>query len=48
MGRHVVRPFDVVHPAGIGRCQTAERCDEIGANVGVGILLDDERGGGVP
>ena len=37
MGRHVVRPFDVVHPAGIGRRQAAERSDQIGAHVGVGV-----------
>ena len=43
MGRHVVRPFDVVHPAGIGRRQAAERGDQIGAHIRVGVLLYDQR-----
>jgi hypothetical protein len=34
--------------AGIGRSEAAERRDQIGADVGVGVLLDDERGRGVP
>jgi hypothetical protein len=34
MRRHVVRPLDVVHPAGIGRSEAAERRDQIGADVG--------------
>ena len=45
MGRHVIGPFNVVHPAGIGRRQAAERSDQIGAHVGVGVFLDDERSG---
>src|SRR5215468_7581405 len=41
--RHVVRPFDCVHPAGSGRCDAVERRHQIGPHIGIGVLLDDER-----
>ena len=36
-------PFDIMHPAGIGRSEAVEGHDEIGAYVGIGVLLDHER-----
>src|ERR1700730_1821358 len=47
VSRHVVGPFDVVHPAGVGRRDALERGDEIGLHVRVGVLLDHQRGRGV-
>ena len=47
MGRHIVRTFHIMHPAGIRRRQAIERRNQIGTDVGVGIFLDYERGRGV-
>ena len=43
MRRHVIGPFDVVDPAGIGRGEAIECDREIGTHIGIGIFLDDER-----
>ena len=43
MGRHVVGPFDFVHPPSIGWSDAAKRHDEIRAYVGIGVLLDRQR-----
>jgi hypothetical protein len=47
VGRHVIGAFNRVHPAGVLRRQPAQRRGEIGAHVGIGVLLDDERRRGV-
>ncbi|CAH2599323.1 protein of unknown function [Rhodovastum atsumiense] len=49
MGRHVVRPLNVMHVAStpVGG-ETGEEAFEIGAHVGIGILLHQQRAGGVP
>ncbi len=47
MGRHVVGAFSVMPPGGGFRRQPVQRVDEIGADVGIGVFLDHERGGGV-
>jgi hypothetical protein len=47
MSRHIVRPFHLVHPAGMRRRESPERGDKVGAHIGVGILLNHERCRGV-
>ena len=42
MRGHVIGPFDVVEPAGIGRSNAIQRARKISAHVGVRIFLDDE------
>ena len=41
-------PFDLVDPSGVGGSQPRERRGEVGAHIGIGILLDDQRRRGVP
>ena len=48
MSRHIVWPFDFVHPAGMRRREPPERGDEVCAHVSVGILLNHERCRSVP
>ena len=43
VSRHIVRPFNIVHPAGIGGCEPLERGDKIALHIRIGVLLDDER-----
>src|SRR6516164_3695311 len=47
-GTWSVRPLDIMNPVGIGGCEAIERAHKIGAYVGIGIFLDDERGRGMP
>ena len=47
MGRHVVWAFGIVNPSGIGGCEARERRAEVGQDVGIGILLDHQRSGGM-
>ena len=42
MCRHVIGPFDVVDPAGIGRGKAIQCTRKISAYVGIRIFLDDE------
>src|SRR4051794_1656567 len=42
MRRHIIGPFDVVDPAGIGRGKTIQCARKISAHVGIRIFLDDE------
>ena len=46
--RHVVRPFVLMPIAGILRHQPAKECLEVGADVGIGVLLHQQRGRRVP
>jgi hypothetical protein len=46
--RHVVRPLHLVNPAGVRRGNALERGHEVGAHIGIGILLNDERSRRVP
>ena len=48
MRGHVVRPFDIVHPAGIVGRNASKRGRKVGTHIGIGIFLDDERGRCVP
>ena len=43
MRRHVVRPLDIVNPLGIGGREAIERAHKVGAYIGIGVFLDDER-----
>ena len=43
MRRHVVGPFCVVHPAGIGRRETIERSHEVNPHIRIGIFLNHQR-----
>ena len=43
MRRHVVRPFGVVHPAGIGRGEAIERGHKIDLHIRIGIFLNNQR-----
>ena len=45
--RHVVGTLDVVDPGRVFRRQAVERGGQVGLHVGIGVLLDGERGGGV-
>ena len=47
MRRHVVRPLHVVDPGRVLRGEPIERGHEVGLHVGIGILLDGERGRGM-
>jgi hypothetical protein len=47
VGGHVVRPLHVVYPGSIRRRKALERGGEIGADIRVGVLLNDKRGRGV-
>src|SRR5579863_3162520 len=47
MGGHIVWTLDLVDPSGIGRRHAVECGEQIAPNVGVGVFLDDERGGGM-
>ena len=40
--RHVVRALDIMHPAGIDGREAIERGAQIGAHVGIGVLLDHQ------
>ena len=42
MRRHIIGPFDVVDPAGIGRGKTIQCARKISAHVGIRIFLNDE------
>src|SRR4051812_32446880 len=42
MRRHVIGPFDVVDPAGIGRGDAVQRAHKISAHVGIRVFLDNE------
>jgi hypothetical protein len=42
MRRHIIGPFDVVDPAGIGRGKAIQCARKIRAHVGIRIFLDDE------
>jgi hypothetical protein len=46
--RHVIGPFDIVNPRGIGGCEAIERAREIASHIGIGIFLDDQRSRSVP
>src|SRR5258708_39182470 len=48
MRRHVVRPLDIMNPVAIGGRETIERAHKIGAYIGIGVFLDDERGRSMP
>jgi len=48
VSRHVVRPLGLVHEQGIAvRDETLEEGDEIALHIGIGILLNEERRGGM-
>src|SRR5437016_1127287 len=47
MRRHVIRSFRIVHPAGIVRRQAAKRGNQVGAHVGIGVLLNEKGSRGV-
>jgi hypothetical protein len=40
MRRHIIRPFHVMDPGRIFRCEPIERRDQIGLHVGIGVFLD--------
>jgi len=41
--RHIVRPFNLVHPSVARRRDALKRADKIALHIRIGIFLDDER-----
>ena len=48
MGRHVVGTLDVVPVGMLARRQPIERIGQVAQHIGIGILLNGQRGRGVP
>src|SRR5262245_51679358 len=48
MRRHIVRPLDIMNPVSTGGREAIERAHKVGAYVGIGVFLDDERGRRMP